>query len=293
MILYKDYPFPVGKFIDTDGVQMAYVDVGKGEQTMVFVHGFASNLPVWSKNIEVLRKYHRCLALDLPGHGLSSKGMFDYSMDFYVEKVKNWLAKFENKKVILIGHSMGGQICIWLALQYPDLFSHLVLVSPAGFEVFTEAEKLWLKQFTTSGIIGSSQYLKLILNLKNYFYHLTEKEYKKLNEFSRDFYSLEENPLLPVILSKSIQGMVDKPVLNELPKLQIPVIVFFGKEDKLIPNRFIHPNQTIVEIAQQGFALIPAGQLKLYEDCGHFLQYEYPAKFNIDVYKFLNPHIFG
>lgn len=292
MIIHSSYPFPVRK-IFLDNIEIAYVDVGKGSACLVFVHGFASYLPVWSKNIQSLQKYYRCIALDLPGHGLSSReASYPYTISFYADTIQKCLQSLDLEQVVLVGHSMGGQISIKLALDYPALFSHLVLVAPAGFETFTLSEKLLLKQFTMPGIFNTSQYLKWVLNLKNYFHELNENEYIKLKEFSRDFYSMKDNPNLPVVLYRSVGGMMDEPVFDDLHKLTKPTLVCFGKEDKLIPNKFFH-QQSTTSIAQKGVEQIPRAQLKLYERCGHFLQYEYPARFSMDLYKFLNPLIFG
>lgn len=292
MVIHPDYPFPVRKFYNQEGVEIAYMDVGEGELTLVFLHGFASFGPVWTHNLEVLKKYFRCLCLDLPGHGLSSKKDFAYSQSFYTSVVLEWIGSLQIKPFVLIGHSMGGQIAIRLTAENPGLVSHLALVAPAGFERFSEQEKILLMQYAGSGILGASQYLKLIFNFKNYFYHLNEKEFEKLKELNRDFYSLVKNERLPLILSRTVKGMLDEPVYPLLEKLHLPVLVLFGKNDRLIPNSFLHPTATTEKIARDGCQQIPDVRLKIYEECGHFLPYEYPAKFNIDLYKFLHPRIF-
>lgn len=293
MIIHHDYPFPVKKMFLQDDIEIAYIEVGKGERTLAFVHGIASYLPVWEKNISVLQKYYRCIALDLPGHGLSSQGDYPYDISFYVSIVKTWLQELCKEKVVLVGHSMGGQVSSRLAIEHPALFSHLILVAPAGFETFTEAQKFMLNQFTTSGIINSSQYLKLILNTRNYFHHLNEQEYAMLKDFSRDFYSPRQNPNIYRLLSRSIKGMTEQPVFDELHKIQLATQVFFGKNDQMIPNRFLNSSLSSEAVAKTGTGQIPGAKLRLYNQCGHFLQFEFPARFNIDVYKFLNPSVFG
>lgn len=288
-----NHPYPIQKTIVGDNIDLAYVQVGEGKQTLVFLHGFASHIPVWERNISVLRKYYRCFALDLPGHGLSAKGNFSYSLDFYGQVVKQWLDRLEIQNAVLVGHSMGGQIATRLALQYPDLFSHLVLVAPAGFETFTPTEKNLLSQFASGNLLVASQYLKWVLNLKNYFYDLNEQELVKLNDLNRDFFSITDNQYLPQILAGSVQGMMNAPVFDQLPRLALPTLVFFGKNDQLIPNQLLHATQTTENIARRGANQIPQSQLILYNQCGHFLQYEHPARFNIDIYKFLNPQVFN
>ncbi|MEO1653757.1 MAG: alpha/beta hydrolase [Bacteroidota bacterium] len=291
MIQAEDYPYPVQKIKLSAGPELAYIEVGEGPHTLLFVHGFASHLPVWAHNLEVLKKYYRCLALDLPGHGLSEIKDYPYTISFYAEVVQSFIEDKKLGPMTLIGHSMGGQISSRLAIDHAQSLQQLVLVAPAGFETFTMTEKALMRQFTTSSILSGSQYWKWALNLKNYFYELNEKEYEKLNEFNRNFYSIRSNPLLPKILSRSVNGMIDEPIFEDLEKIACPTLVFFGKQDLLIPNRFLHQLST-QDLAERGVRRIPQGQLKMYEKSGHFLQYEHPARFNMDLYKFLNPLIF-
>ncbi|MEL7003593.1 MAG: alpha/beta fold hydrolase, partial [Bacteroidota bacterium] len=76
------YPFDVKKVEVREGVQMAYMDVGSGTETILFIHGLGSYAPAWKKNIEGLSKQYRCIAVDLPGYGKSSKGNYEGSMTY-------------------------------------------------------------------------------------------------------------------------------------------------------------------------------------------------------------------
>lgn len=289
----SSYSYPIQKVIVGDDIDLAYIKTGEGEQTLLFVHGIASHIPVWDNNIQVLRKYYSCVAVDLPGHGFSAKQNYSYSMEFYAQTLRQFIEKLAFKNLVLIGHSMGGQISIKLALECPHLFSRLVLVAPAGFETFNNIEKQWLAQYTSSNIMLSSQYFKWILNLKNYFYELSPQEITKLDDLNRDFFSTGTNPYLHQILSGSVQGMVNSPVFDYLTQLSIPTLIFFGKNDQLIPNQFLHPHLNSEQVARAGAQAIVNSKLVLYNKAGHFLQYEQPSRFNIDLYKFLTPETFG
>ena len=45
------YPYPVKKIKLNDGKEIAYMDEGKGDQTILFIHGLGSYAPAWKKNI--------------------------------------------------------------------------------------------------------------------------------------------------------------------------------------------------------------------------------------------------
>jgi pimeloyl-ACP methyl ester carboxylesterase len=291
MVIHSDYPYPVRTLTLDEGQKIAYVQVGSGSKMLLFVHGFAGFLPIWERNIERLQKYFTCIALDLPGHGLSSSGDYPFTMEFYAQTIQSFIQKLGLEEVSLVGHSMGGQISVRLALMNPTLISELVLIAPAGFETFDASERFFLSNMISSSVFNTAQYFKHWFNLKDFFFDLDEKEYAKLQEFSRDFYSLTGNPNLLKVLVRSSQSMLNHPVFDELKLLQMPVLVCFGKQDKLIPNPLTNHEST-QKIAERAVAQIPNCILRLYDKGGHFLQYEEAASINIEMYKFLKPETF-
>ena len=57
----------------SNSIKLAYIDEGKGPETILMIHGLGSYLPAWKKNIGELSKTYRVIAIDLPGYGKSSK----------------------------------------------------------------------------------------------------------------------------------------------------------------------------------------------------------------------------
>src|SRR6267154_1761559 len=101
---YKTY------YIDLPGnCNIAYIDEGKGDQTLLFIHGLANYAMVWQKNIDYLRQFYRCVAIDLPGNGLSDKNEHPFDMRFFAETVYNFIQTLGLKNLCMVGHSMGGQ----------------------------------------------------------------------------------------------------------------------------------------------------------------------------------------
>ena len=133
-----DYGYPTKSTLENP--KIAYIDQGNGEQTIILVHGLASNAGFWRYNIPELSKNYRVIAVDLPGYGKSQKGDYPYSMSFYADQIKNLIEELKLKNVVYVGHSMGGQIGIKLAIKYPEILSKLVLASPAGFEEFQKVK---------------------------------------------------------------------------------------------------------------------------------------------------------
>ncbi|MHB9143697.1 MAG: alpha/beta fold hydrolase, partial [Paludibacter sp.] len=125
-------------------ISIAYIDEGnkKSENVLLCIHGLSSYIPAWSKLILLLKDQFRCIAIDLPGYGKSSEGVYAGSMSFYSETILKFIQKLKLKNVSLVGHSMGGHISIATALSYPQIVNRLILLAPAGLETFADDEKI-------------------------------------------------------------------------------------------------------------------------------------------------------
>src|SRR2546421_1420184 len=74
-------------FATLDGNKVHYKTLGQGNDVVVFVHGWCSNLNFWSDNAPALAGKLRVIALDLPGHGLSDKPQITYTMDLFARAI--------------------------------------------------------------------------------------------------------------------------------------------------------------------------------------------------------------
>ncbi|RMH69233.1 MAG: alpha/beta fold hydrolase [Gemmatimonadetes bacterium] len=279
------YPFAVQYAdIETD-IRIAYVDEGSGSETILFVHGLGSYLPAWHKNIQALRSDYRCIAVDLPGYGKSSKGAYPITMEWYADILVKFMAELKIDSAILAGHSMGGQIAMIMALKYPEQVERLILVAPAGFEAFSEGEKEWFRENITARGVKLTPVQQIRANLVHNFYNMPpDAEFmvtdrialRHAHDFDAYCYTIR----------KCVTGMVDQPVLDVLDALQPPTLIVFGQNDQLIPNPYLHGGRT-ADIANIGAQKIPNSTLVLLADCGHFAQYEQADAFNQAVRDFL------
>jgi pimeloyl-ACP methyl ester carboxylesterase len=118
-------------FFDSGPVRLFYTDDGKGEPTMVFVHGFACDSHDWSWQLPHFREKHRSIAVDLRGHGRSSAPASGYSVVDFAEDLAGLLDHLSAAPVIALGHSMGASVVSALAIEHPELVTALVCVDPA------------------------------------------------------------------------------------------------------------------------------------------------------------------
>ena len=120
--------------IDAGGKRLRVLDLGSGDTTPVlFVHGFGADLNTWMFNQPALAGTRRTLALDLPGHGGSTKQL-DKAVDAasFAADLERALAALAIEKVHLVGHSMGGAIAVHFAHWQPDRVVSVTLIAPAG-----------------------------------------------------------------------------------------------------------------------------------------------------------------
>ncbi len=278
------YPFPV-KYAQLKEAKIAYIDEGTGDKTILFIHGLGSYLRAWDKNIPELSKKYRCIAIDLPGYGKSSKELHPGTMEFYADIVAEFINKLQLKNVTLAGHSMGGQISMVFALKYPNLVKNLILVDPAGFEAFNEGEKQWFRDVMTVNAVKLTPVQTIRANLISNFYNLPDDaEFMITDRIAlRDAKDFDK---YCYTVAKSVHGMVDQPVINLIDRINIPTLIIFGENDNLIPNPYLHGGKT-VDIAKIGHEKIKNSTLVMIPECGHFAQYEKFNEFNNAVLNFL------
>ncbi len=97
---------------EPDGVHIEYRVAGKGDPAIVLIHGWATDANYWNAQIAPLQAKYTVVAVDLAGHGGSTKSRTDWSMEKYGEDVATVVQRIPNQQVILVGHSMGGTVAL-------------------------------------------------------------------------------------------------------------------------------------------------------------------------------------
>ena len=107
--------------------------MGSGDGVPVLLlHGFGADLNSWMFTQPALAEGRRTFALDLPGHGGSSKDVGAGDAARFTDAVEAALAALEIERVHLVGHSMGGAVAVSLAARRPERVATLTLIAPAG-----------------------------------------------------------------------------------------------------------------------------------------------------------------
>ena len=130
---------------DNDGVTLAYDDNGgSGSPAFVFVHGWTCNRSFFAPQFEHFGRDHRAVAVDLRGHGESTKAKDDdYTIATFANDVAALIEHLNLAPAVVVGHSLGGIIATQLAASRPDLVAAAVLVDVAPMVIAAELQPVF------------------------------------------------------------------------------------------------------------------------------------------------------
>lgn len=102
------------------GSRIDYNIYGDGDTTLFFVHGWCINQTYWAEQVDYFKDQYKVVTLDLPGHGKSDQNRSDWTIENFGNDVVMMIDALQLNNVVLIGHSMGGNIILEAAVAKPD-----------------------------------------------------------------------------------------------------------------------------------------------------------------------------
>ena len=223
-----------------DGININYINYGKGEDTVVLLHGWGQNIEMMKMLGDPLSKFCNVIILDLPGYGLSSTPSTPWSVYDYAEMLKKLLDNLNVKNPILIGHSFGGKISLLYASKY-DVKKLVLFGSPFKKEVTKTSLKL-----------------KILKKLKQV------PGLNKLEGFAKRHIGSEDYRNASPIMREILVQTVNLDIEEEVKKITAPTLIIWGDLDEAVP----------LERAYQLEKLIPDSAVILYEGCTHYAYLE-------------------
>ncbi|MBB6110319.1 Pimeloyl-ACP methyl ester carboxylesterase [Mucilaginibacter lappiensis] len=245
-----------------NGVNIAYTDSGKNDTTLLFVHGWCINKSYWTNQTAYFGKKYRVVAIDLPGFGKSGKNRKDWSPMAFSRDVDSVIKQLDLKKVILIGHSMSGDVALQAAVDNPKQVIGLVVV-----DIFRNVGKVYVQSKQ-----DKIQYAKDIDSLKRYFKKVTFDYFNQELFYKTTSAAVKKRVLHDVatgdtsIAAACMEQMGD---FNEIEKLKA------AKTKLYLINSDIKPTDTTHLAANK----IPFKLLYIHAT-GHFPMIEKPQEFN-------------
>ncbi len=123
---------PKYEFVETPSGRLRYAKKGGNGEAVILIHGFGGDLDNWLFNIDALAEVATVYALDLPGHGQSSKSIQDPSVPGMAKTLLAFMDAISLAKAHLVGHSLGGAIAMQVAETARDRVKSLTLIGSAG-----------------------------------------------------------------------------------------------------------------------------------------------------------------
>ncbi|MGH7212076.1 MAG: acetoin dehydrogenase dihydrolipoyllysine-residue acetyltransferase subunit [Acetobacteraceae bacterium] len=223
---------PEPEKIEAGGRTIRYLAAGDAEgRPVVLIHGFGGDLNNWLFTQPALAEKHRTIALDLPGHGGSSKDVGAGDVPTLAQSLVDFLAALDIPKAHLVGHSLGGTVALYTALNHPAHVASLTLIAPAGLGA--EIDQAFIDGFLTA-------------NRRKPLLAVLEKLVADPSLISRDmaddvlkFKRLDGAvaALSAIAAANFAAGRQTTLLRDQLGKIEVPVQVIWGAEDRILPAR--------------------------------------------------------
>ena len=252
-----------------DGVEedlrLHYLESGIGEP-LLLVHGIGQSLYTWRNVFGELSESYRVIAVDLPGHGYSSRPEhFAYSMD----EMANALHAFLGAMGITCTHAMGfstgaGYLFRMLSL-YPDDLANFVALCPGGIGSDMPRFYQMLKK-PLSGVFARNLFTEG--DVKDMLTDAVEDESCIREEDIRQYYLPLKDGLTREAMMYAIRNYDLKGTLEDVKESDHEVLCVWGKED------LYHPVKTSVRFQ----SCLQFGRYYMMRNAGHLLQEEVPEQ---------------
>jgi pimeloyl-ACP methyl ester carboxylesterase len=245
---------------------------------VVLLHAFPLNSGMWDQQLQSLGDRWRVIAPDLTGFGAAGApdDPADYSVEAYADEVAALLQREGIDRAVVGGLSMGGYIAFAFYRRHRDMVAGLILADTRAAADAPEAAERRVSQQRQVAESGTAE---LIDNsLDNLLSDDTKRHRPEVVARARKL--MEQNP--PAGIIGGLDAMRRRPDATEdLPKLDVPVLVIVGAADKTSPP----------EVAAQMAERIPNVTLEVLPGAGHLSNLEAPEAFNRAVSTFLSTQL--
>lgn len=248
-------------YLNIEGQKAYYAgDLEAAGIPILFCHGSGGRHQHWAYQIKGLRgKGINPLAVDLPGHSRSEGLPFNH-----IGNYRDWLKRFARaaglKQFVVAGHSMGGAVALAYALEFPDEVAGLILVGSGGRLRVLPALLDALKDGTVPPSFADYLYGPDTADV------LVNNGKKEIADTSASIYYAD------------LTACDKFDVMDDLPRIDKPVLIICGSEDRLTPVKYS-------TYLQQS---LPKATLEIIDGAGHMVMLEKPDEVNSAITAYVN-----
>ena len=227
------------------GYKIQYTVMGSG-QPLVLVHGFGASIGHWRKNIPVLANAgYQVFVLDLLGFGGSEKAVVDYSVDLWVELLKDFWDEYIQEKAVFIGNSIGALLSLTVAAKHPEITESTVLINSAGGLSHRPHElnpPLRFVMGTFNKLVSHPITGKFVFNnirrksqIRRTLYQVYRNREAVTDELVEMLYQPSCDPGAREVFASILTAPPGPSPSDLLPKVEVPLLVIWGAEDPWTP----------------------------------------------------------
>ena len=251
-------------------VEINYFQQGQGDTTLLFLHGWCIDGTYWKNQVEYFSENYNVYAIDLPGFGKSKAERTDWTIEEYANDVTAFMDTMNLKNVVIIGHSMAGEIMLQTALS-----NNPKIVGIVGIDNFKSID-----------IVLPPEQMKQMTD----FFPLLEKDFKNSAPVYADLMLF--HPSTP----KEVKDRVKTDFANSDPVIGYNTIITQMQYAHTDAQRLEQLSYKLYLINSDGFPTNEAGlkkhckngfQVETIAATGHYPMIEKPAEFNLILEKVL------
>jgi pyruvate dehydrogenase E2 component (dihydrolipoamide acetyltransferase) len=257
---------PAPETVEVAAGTLRFLRQGEGE-AVVLLHGFGGDLDNWQLALPALADSHAVYALDLPGHGGSTKQVGAGDGDALADAVEQFLDAAQVGPAHLVGHSMGGLVAALVALRSPKRVRSLTLVATVGLGEEINAD--YIEGFVSA---ESRRELKPALEL---LFADPSLATRRLADDVLKFKRIDgvTEGLRTLCAGLFEDGRQRQLVADRLTELEVPIQIIWGAHDRVIPS----------DHAQRA-----PGEVHVIESSGHSPHMESASEVNELIRKFVS-----
>lgn len=253
-----------------------YYRNGASKKTIVLIHGFLSSTFSFRRLIPLLQQDFNVLSVDLPPFGKSGKSTsYSYSYENIVKTLTTLIESLDLDKVTLIGHSMGGQICLNVSYHRPDLVENAVLLCSSAYLKRSKPSLVLLSYLPFFYLFVKLRLAKsgLRQNLQNVVYNQKLIDEEMMYGYMQPF--LEEDIFRA--LTRMIRDREGDLPADKLKQINTPCLLIWGEHDRVVP----------LSVGRRLNQDLPNSDLVILKETGHLVPEERPEEVYSQIKNFL------
>lgn len=252
----------IGKSVLAAGLKTNYLEAGAGEP-VILIHGSGPGVTAyanWRFTIPVLAQKYRVLAPDIAGFGYTErKADQEYTLDFWVRHLTEWMDAVGVKKARFVGNSFGGGLTLAIAARHPERVERFVMMGAAGveFELTPNLDAVW-------------GYEPSVENMRKMVMSFAYDTSMMTDDLIRSRYEASVRPGFQESFSRMFAAPRQRHIKalatpeDQIRKIEQRALMVHGRDDSIVP-----PTNSI-----KLHSLLKNSDLHMFGKCGHWTQIE-------------------